>query len=133
MPSIREQSGIVLRAAAGWTVILGLLACAVALALGSGVTFAWSIALGALVMTANFSMLTMTLARSLGAHDLVAEDGTPKRRIRVGMALRLPLFLVALVGILWYMPARPQGLFLGVVIGLLAASVAALRAKRANP
>lgn len=133
MASIREQSAVVLKTAARWTVLLGLVACALALLLGPDFTFAWSIALGALAMTANFAMLTITLARSLGAPDLVDEDGTPKRRIRVGMAVRMPLFLVALVGILWYMPARPQGVFLGVVIGLLAASIAALKAKRANP
>jgi hypothetical protein len=132
MPSVREQSGIVLKAAARWTALLGLLGCAVALVVGPDLTFAWSIALGALAMTANFAMLTITLARSLGASDLVNEDGTPKRRIRVGMVLRMPLFLVALVGILWYMPARPQGVFLGVVIGLLAASIAALTARKAN-
>lgn len=131
--SIREQSSALVRTATVWTLLLTGIASGVAVALLGDLTFAWSIALGALVILVNFLLMTITLARSLGASDLVLEDGTPKRRIRFGVALRWPLFLVALVLILWYMPARPQGVVLGVVIGLAGAAIGALKAKKAKP
>ncbi len=133
MSSIPEQASVLVRGAVRWTGGLTGIACVLALAFADDLTFVWSIALGALLTMVNFVLLTITLGRSLGAPDLVLEDGTPKRRIRFGVALRWPLFLVALVCILWYMPARPQGVVLGVVIGLTAAALAALKTTKSPP
>ena len=55
------------------------------------------------------------------------EDGTPKRRLTFGVALRWPLFMVALFGILWYMPARLEGVLAGITVSLLSTIFAALR------
>jgi hypothetical protein len=133
MTTIPEQASALVRGTIRWTSSLAGIACVLALFLGDDLAFVWSIALGALVTLVNFVLLTITLARSLGARDLVLEDGTPTRRIRFGVALRWPLFLVALVLILWYMPARPQGVVLGVVIGLAAAALAAIKTIKSPP
>lgn len=133
MTTIPEQASALVRGTIRWTSGLAGIACVLALFLGDDLAFVWSIALGALVTSVNFVLLTITLARSLGARDLVLEDGTPSRRIRFGVALRWPLFLVALVLILWYMPARPQGVVLGVVIGLAAAALAAFKTIKSPP
>ncbi len=133
MTTIPEQASALVRGTIRWSSTLAGIACVLALFLGDDLAFVWSIALGALVATVNFVLLTITLARSMGARDLVLEDGTPTRRIRFGVALRWPLFLVALVLILWYMPARPQGVVLGVVIGLAAAAFAAIKTIKSSP
>lgn len=133
MSTIPEQASALVRGAIRWTSSLTGVACVLALVLSDDLAFVWSIALGALVTLVNFVLLTITLARSLSARDLVLEDGTPTRRIRFGVALRWPLFLVALVLILWYMPARPQGVVLGVVVGLAAAALAAIKTLKSPP
>jgi hypothetical protein len=43
------------------------------------------------------------------------------------LLMKWPLVLLALLGILWYLPARPEGVALGVAISLAAASIAWLR------
>jgi hypothetical protein len=48
------------------------------------------------------------------------------RQIRARSLLKWPLVGLALAGILWYMPARPEGVALGVVLSLAAAVLAAL-------
>lgn len=133
MTMIPEQASALVRGTIRWTSSLAGIACVLALFLGDDLAFVWSIALGALITSVNFVLMTITLARSLGARDLVLDDGTPTRRIRFGAALRWPLFLVALVLILWYMPARPQGVILGVVIGLAAAALAAIKTVKSPP
>lgn len=50
-------------------------------------------------------------------------------RVRALGLLRLPFVVLALVLILWYMPARPEGVALGVTLSLAAAVLAALRAE----
>ena len=44
--------------------------------------------------------------------------------------IRLPALALAMVLILWYMPARPEGFLLGLVLSLLAAIGAAIQASR---
>jgi hypothetical protein len=129
LSTISEQAAVVVRAAIRWTCGLTAIACVLALLLADDFALVWSIALGALITLVNFVLLTVTLGRSMSAPDLVDDDGTPTRRIRFGVALRWPVFLVALVFILWYMPARPLALAIGLVIGLAAAALAALAAK----
>jgi hypothetical protein len=53
------------------------------------------------------------------------------RQIRARSLLKWPLVGLALAGILWYMPARPEGVALGVVLSLAAAVLAALFEPRA--
>lgn len=43
------------------------------------------------------------------------------------LLMKWPLVLLALLGILWYLPARPEGVALGVAISLAAASIAWIR------
>jgi hypothetical protein len=49
------------------------------------------------------------------------------------LLMKWPLVLLALLGILWYLPARPEGVALGVAISLAAASIAWLRRPTAAP
>lgn len=56
--------------------------------------------------------------------QIVGLDGA--RQIRARSLLKWPLVGLALAGILWYMPARPEGVALGVVLSLAAAVLAAL-------
>ncbi len=43
------------------------------------------------------------------------------------LLMKWPVVLLALLGILWYLPARPEGVALGIAISLAAASIAWLR------
>jgi hypothetical protein len=56
--------------------------------------------------------------------QIVGLDGA--RQIRARSLLKWPLLGLALAGILWYMPARPEGVALGVVLSLAAAVLAGL-------
>jgi hypothetical protein len=49
------------------------------------------------------------------------------------LLMKWPLVLLALLGILWYLPARPEGVALGIAISLAAASIAWLRRPAAPP
>lgn len=60
------------------------------------------------------------------ASDTAKREGA---RVRALGLLRLPFVVLALVLILWYMPARPEGVALGVTLSLAAAVLAALRAE----
>jgi len=110
------------------------------------------VALGALLAHVNLMLIARTLSEALGraatagstnastnvAADPSDPDSTPvagetaKResaRVRAAGLLRLPFVVLALVLILWYMPARPEGVALGVTLSLAAAVFAALRAE----
>lgn len=71
--------------------------------------------------------------------DLAGSDAThePSRvvvleaRDALQSGFRLALLLLAMLWILWYMPARPEGLAVGVLIVLVAATIAGLRHNRA--
>ena len=91
-------------------------------------TLAVSIALGALVGLANFLLLAGSTAHAI---DRAAAPSGSTPGIGGATLLRIPLVLLALLGVLWYMPARPEGLAIGVLIVLISAVAAALRAKRA--
>jgi hypothetical protein len=98
---------------------------------------ALTIALGAGIAGANFLLLARGIARAidLASSDLGSSDHPhepvpqPENSLRSG--LRLALLLLAMLGILWYMPARPEGLAVGVLIVLLAATIAGFRHNRA--
>ena len=145
-----------------WAVGLGLAASAIAWALG-GAELALGTALGALLGYGNVWLLGRSvealLGRSIptdpppeqapeppeGSDILDWETGTqtaPNAQEFAGLearahrrqgALRLVAVSLAMVLILWYMPARPEGIALGVGASLLAAVLAALKAQRAGP
>jgi len=108
-----------------------LLTLALAAVAGGSTAALWDpqiglgIALGALVGLLNIALL----ARALTA---VLSDPRRHRPARPGgralpglLLLKWPLVLVALAGILWYMPARPEGVAAGVILSLVAAAIAA--------
>jgi hypothetical protein len=119
-----------------------------------GDEFALGIALGTVVAHASFVGLARDLSTALGvaaargertlggpADEIPPRDGEipapardpaqiagldGARQIRARSLLKWPLVGLALAGILWYMPARPEGVALGVVLSLAAAVLAAL-------
>lgn len=110
---------------------------------------ALTIALGAVIAAANFLLLAHGIARAIDragegssgheggsdpAHELDREASrVVAARAQDGLRsrFRLALLLLAMLGILWYMPARPEGLAVGVLIVLLAATIAGQRHNRA--
>ena len=64
-----------------------------------------------------------------GAIDAKAEGGSKGWLLMA----KLPLVALALTFILWYMPARPEGVAIGVLNGLLAAVYAGFRHQKTSP
>ena len=118
-----------MRSTATWTAAGSLVVLPVA-HFGVDRQLATSIALGALVALANFLLLAGSTAQAI---DRAAAPTGETPRIGFATLARAPLVLLALLGILWYMPARPEGLAIGVLIVLISAVAAAVRAKRAIP
>ncbi len=115
-----------LKRTAAWTLALGVL-WAVVLGWVWGWPMAIGIAAGALLGLANLWFAARALdnvVKSAAQHR-----PAPGRRWALpGMLLvKWPLILLALWGILWYLPARAEGVALGVVIALAAASIAAIQ------
>ncbi|TPV96651.1 MAG: hypothetical protein B7733_03865 [Myxococcales bacterium FL481] len=90
---------------------------------------AWSLAVGALLMYANLAMTTRALLRTFRT----ATESSQSPAGALSWTTRWPLVALALVGILWYMPARPEGIALGVAISLLSSVLAALGLPDADP
>ena len=97
-----------LLAGARWHVLFVGLATVAALILGDP-RLAAGLALGALLMYANLTMATRTLKRTFRGTGSVPQSPSAA----LAWATRWPLLALALVGILWYMPARPEGIALG--------------------
>lgn len=114
-----------------WTIGLALPAIGVALSWDR--ELALGIALGALVGGASIRQLAQAISHGLSraADSPSAPVDTDRRHSLRGLSLavRGPVVLLVLAGILWYMPARPEGLAAGVAIALLAAVIAASRAR----
>lgn len=114
------------------------LCCALAGLLGD-LRLSLTIALGAVIAATNFLLLARGISRAIDRAAVDAEpaasDRAPEPPARPVQAprngLRLALLLLAMLGILWYMPARPEGLAVGVFIVLLAATIAGFRRNRA--
>jgi hypothetical protein len=82
------------------------------------------IALGALVGLLNIALLARALTAVLSDPQR-HRPARPGARALPGLLLvKWPLVLLALAGILWYMPARPEGLAAGVILSLVAAAIA---------
>lgn len=117
-----------LRGNARWHVVLTGIASTLTWASGH-VELAWSLALGALLMYANLTMATRTLLRAFRTTTNVPQSPAAA----LAWATRWPLLALALVGILWYMPARPEGIALGIALSLLSSVLTALGLPDADP
>ena len=112
-----------------WTLGFTSLTSALVLMLW-GAEWALGVALGALLGLVNVWLLSRAIGR------LVANAGdhrpAPGQKWALPMILLLkwPAVLLALAFILWYMPARPEGVALGALLPLVAASLAAREGKR---
>jgi hypothetical protein len=89
------------------------------------VAAAQGLALGALVGLANHWVLSGTVAQAVEA----ATGGPGRPPARVSMpaqfALKLPLLLLALGSVLWYMRARSEAVASGLVLALVGLAAAA--------
>ncbi len=95
----------------------------------AGPRLALGIALGALVGWLNLLVLSRQLGRLL-AHPQAHRPAAPGRPIFPKiLLLKWPALLLALGGLLWYMPARPEGVLAGIVLSLGAAAWAARPAR----
>lgn len=130
-PSAIARSTL-LRRAAAWTTLLTGAASLVAL-MWWGYEMALGVALGALVGFANLWLLSRAVAQLVdNAGDHRPAPGR-KWSLPAVLLLKWPFVLLALAGILWYMPARPEGVALGLVLSLAAASVAAAKGRSVPP
>ncbi|GEM_PF-2413811 len=118
-----------------WTGFLAGLGCV--LGLQWDPEFSLGIALGAFIASANILALGRGISRMLthavrAQHEHGAES---RKRPASGLSslVRMPALMVALVGILWYMPARPEGLAVGMTIALAATGIAIYRGARKLP
>ncbi len=96
---------------------------------------AWpEVALGIALGTPVAALWIRSTASSVHrmVHDprLRESGAAPKGGEHWKLVAKLPLVALALTLILWYMPARPEGLAIGVLNGLLAAIYAAIRQNR---
>ncbi len=108
-----------------WTVALTVAAAGISWWIG-GPDLALGVALGALVGLANLMLLTRALAKVLANPDQHRPAAGRKWVLPTAMVLKWPFLLLALGLILWYLPARPEGVAAGVALSLLAASMAAI-------
>ena len=116
------------RRAAAWAGLGVVVGGAISWAV-SGFEMALGLALGALLGVGNL-MLT---ARAISSLISDPERHRPERpgglALPAILLLKWPLLLLALGGVLWYLPARPEGVAIGVALSLAAAAAAAQRKK----
>jgi hypothetical protein len=129
-PSIGDPE--LIRSIIRWTV--GLTVAVSGIVLVWDASFSLGIALGALIGGANIVLLGKAISRAFSraaeSTDDESEVEAPTVARKLPGLLRMPLLVLALAGILWYMPARPEGLATGITIVLVAAVIAGFRAKR---
>ncbi len=129
--SATPNSAPLLRRAGLWTAILTVIAGAISLPL-FGHEMSLGIALGALVGWVNLWLLARALKTVLRDPQQHRPTGQRTWVLPGVLLLKWPFILLALAGILWYMPARPEGVALGALLALVGASIGALRADRAS-
>ena len=115
-----------IRRTAGWTVALVAVAGGISW-WAFGQDIALGVALGALVGFANLVVLSRSLSKVLENPEQHRPAAGKKWVLPAVLLLKWPFLLLALGLILWYMPARPEGVAAGVALSLLAASIAAVR------
>lgn len=120
-----------LRDAGLWTALLATVAGAISL-LWSGREMSLGVALGALVGWVNLWLLSRAVGTMLRDPQQYRPTGQRTWILPGVLLLKWPFILLALAGILWYMPARPEGVALGALLALVGVSIAALRANRAS-
>ncbi|MCH9688524.1 MAG: hypothetical protein K0V04_44245 [Deltaproteobacteria bacterium] len=123
------KSKRLIRDAAVWTMAMVALTGAISQFV-SGTEMTLGIALGALVGWANLWMLSAALGTVLRNPEQYRPRGRRTWVLPGVLLLKWPFILLALVGILWYMPARPEGVAIGALLALLGASIASIRANR---
>lgn len=120
-----------LRRAGLWTTGLVTISGAISL-LVVGPEMSLGIALGALVGWANLWLLARAVRVMLRDPQQYRPAGRRTWVLPGVLLLKWPFLLLALAFILWYMPARPEGVALGALLALVGACIAALRANRDN-
>ncbi len=129
--SVSSDRAMLLRHAGLWTLGLTTLSGAISQPL-FGHEMSLGIALGALLGWVNLWVLSRTLRAVLSS----PEEHRPARQQKWVLPgvflLKWPFLLLALAGILWYMPARPEGVAFGALLSLVGASIAALRSGRGH-
>jgi hypothetical protein len=119
------------RRAARWTAALTAIAGAISLP-WLGREMSLGIALGALLGWVNLWLLARAVRAMLRDPQQHRPTGRRTWVLPGVLLLKWPFILLALAGILWYMPARPEGVALGALLALVGASMAALRANRGS-
>ncbi|MBL4685492.1 MAG: hypothetical protein JKY37_12935 [Nannocystaceae bacterium] len=92
----------------------------------SGRDMALGVALGAVVGLANLMLLSRAMAKMLANPQQHRPVAGKKWVLPTVIVLKWPFLLLALGLILWYLPARPEGVAAGVALSLLAACIAAI-------
>lgn len=125
------NSGPLLRRTLSWT--LGLVFAAGAISqLIWGREMSLGVALGAFVGLANIWLLSKALGTVLSNAQEYRPTAGQTWVLPGVILLKWPFILLALAIILWYMPARPEGVAVGALLALVGASIAAISANRAN-
>ena len=127
--SSAPDSAPLLRRAALWTAVMTVLAGAISLPL-FGREMSLGIALGALVGWVNLWLLARALRAMLRDPQQYRPVGARTWVLPGVLLLKWPFILLALALILWYMPARPEGVALGALLALVGASIAAIGSNR---
>lgn len=130
--SAAPDSTPLLRGAGRWTLVLTAIAGAISLPWW-GTEMSLGIALGALVGWVNLWLLSRAVNVMLRDPQQYRPAGSRTWVLPGVLLLKWPFLLLALAFILWYMPARPEGVALGALLALVGASIAALRAKGDPP
>lgn len=110
-----------------WTLTLAVLAALLTLALANHAQ-ALSVLLGAAIGLFNFQSLARAAVRILLAAE-AEPDATAASTSHFApllAMLRWPATALATAAVLWYMPGRPEGLVLGVLVALVGFTAAAL-------
>lgn len=118
-----------LRRAALWTAVMAAIAGAISWPL-LGREMSLGIALGALVGWVNLWLLAKALRSMLRDPQQHRPVGRRTWVLPGVLLLKWPFILLALASILWYMPARPEGVALGALLALVGASIGALKTKQ---
>ena len=110
-----------------WTLTLAVLVALLTLAL-AGHAQALSVLLGAAIGLFNFQSLARAAVRILLAAE-AEPDATAASTSHFApllAMLRWPATALATAAVLWYMPGRPEGLVVGVLVALVGFTAAAL-------
>lgn len=139
------------RDAIRYSSLIGALVCA-ATALAGRPNLAIGVAIGVMLGAINFVLLARGVGGAIdrtvaGVERAVHERGERRERATdeglepqdvlgrphsAGGSLRLALIVLLVAAILWFQPAEPAGLAIGIIITLIGASVAAHRHNQAR-